>query len=181
MPTLSETNYRNYSPSDIKTRLDQLKAQTTYDLIDTTEIKVAIQELQKRVNTNPATELQISSESLLSIKQKIAEAQEDLKIAEERVKTMRNVDKQASYYESWFPINRPLRSSSIIICFGFGIFFFSLSFFLFLRYLGIRINMNILWITPENMVIYQKLIPYGAGVIILGILILAIVGWVRKS
>ena len=181
MPTLNEDDYKNSDSPTIKNRLEELKLQTTFSAIDTAEIKVAIKELQKRVNNNPATELQESSDSLLLIQQKILESQEDLKIAEDRVKTLRNVDKKPSYYESWFPINRPLRSSSIIVCFIFGIFFFSLSFFMFMRFLGLSFTVDISWLTPGNIELYSKILPYGAGIIIVGLIILTIVAWVRKS
>lgn len=179
--TITIPDYENDVPAVIKPRLDELKTKTIFSAIERPEIETAIQLLQARVNNNPATTLENTDDSLNIVKQKILEAEEDLRIAEDRVKTLRNVDKQRSYYESWFPINRPLRSSSIIICFIFGIFFFSLSFFMFMRYLGVSFTVDIRWLTPGNMEIYSKLLPYGAGFIILGLSILAVIAWVRKS
>ena len=174
-------NYNTADTATIKTRLDELKTKTTFTNAENGEVLDAVTNLQARVNTNPATNLENTDNSLSIVKQKILEAEEDLKIAEDRVKTLRNVDKQRSYYESWFPINRPLRSSSIVICFIFGIFFFSLSFFMFMRYLGISFTVDIRWLTPANMEIYSKLLPYGGGFIILALIVLAVIAWVRKS
>ena len=174
-------DYENAVPAVIKSRLDELKTKTIFSDIERPEIETAIQLLQARVNTNLATTLENTDSSLSIVKQKILEAEEDLKIAEDRVKSLRNVDKKRSYYESWFPINRPLRSSSVVICFIFGIFFFSLSFFMFMRYLGISFTVDIRWLTPANMEIYSKLLPYGGGFIILALIVLAVIAWVRKS
>jgi hypothetical protein len=176
-------NYDTADTSSIETRLNELNdpSKTTFNNAERGEVLDAVTLLQTRVNNNPATTLENTSESLQIVKQKILEAQEDLKIAEDRVKSLRNVDKKRSYYESWFPINRPLRSSSIIICFIFGIFFFSLSFFMFMRYLGVSFTVDIRWLTPGNMEIYSRLLPYGAGFIIIALIVLAVISWVRKS
>ena len=174
-------NYDTADTATIKTRLDELKTKTTFTNAENGEVLDAVTNLQARVNTNPATTLENTDSSLSIVKQKILEAEEDLKIAEDRVKSLRNVDKKRSYYESWFPINRPLRSSSIVICFIFGIFFFSLSFFMYMRYLGISFTVDIRWLTPGNMEIYGKLLPYGGGFIILALIILTVIAWVRKS
>ena len=174
-------NYDTADTASIETRLNELKVKTEFTNAERGEVLDAVTALQARVNTNPATTLENTSESLDIVKQKILDAEEDLKIAEERVKSLRNVDKKRSYYESWFPINRPLRSSSIIICFIFGIFFFSLSFFMYMRYLGISFTVDIRWLTPGNLEIYSKVLPYGAGFIIIGLSILAVIAWVRKS
>ena len=173
--------YTTADTGSIKTRLEELKTKTTFTNSERGEVLDAVTGLQVRVANNPATDLQESSESLLLIQQKIVESQEDLKIAEDRVKTLRNVDKKHSYYESWFPINRPLRSSSIIVSFIFGIFFLSLSFFMFMRYLGVSFTVDISWLTPSNIELYSKILPYGGGLLILGLVILSIVAWVRKS
>jgi hypothetical protein len=173
--------YTTADTGSIKTRLEELKTKTTFTNSERGEVLDAVTGLQARVATNPATTLQNTDDSLLLIQQKIVESQEDLKIAEDRVKTLRNVDKKHSYYESWFPINRPLRSSSIIVCFIFGIFFLSLSFFMFMRYLGVSFTVDINWLTPSNIELYSKILPYGGGLLILGLVILSIVAWVRKS
>ena len=181
MPPISD--YVTADTATIKDRLDELadSGKSTFTLSERGEVLDAVTALQARVNTNPATTLDNTDSSLSIVKQKILEAEEDLKIAEDRVKTLRNVDKKHSYYESWFPINRPLRSSSVIICFIFGIFFFSLSFFMYMRYLGFSFTVDIRWLTPGNMEIYSKLLPYGGGFIIIALSILAVIAWVRKS
>uniref|UniRef100_A0A6C0D774 Uncharacterized protein n=1 Tax=viral metagenome TaxID=1070528 RepID=A0A6C0D774_9ZZZZ len=181
-------NYDSDTTENIKLRLKDLKnsfdtvtTSPRYNNAETGEVKDALVALQTRLDTNPATELHEADDSFILIQKSILEAQEDLKIAEERVKTMRNVDKNPSYYESWFPINRPLRSSSIIVCFIFGIFFFSLSFFSFMKYLGFSFTVNISWLTSDVIQTYRKFFVYGGGFIVIGLIILTIIGWVRKS
>jgi len=180
MPT-TIPDYVNDDPASIKARIDELKTLTTFTTLQRTEVETAITELQTRVANNPATDLQTTSDSSNILEQKILEAKEDLKISEDRVSTLRNVNKKRSYYESWFPINRPLRSSSIIVCFIFGIFFISLTFFMFMRFFGLSFTIDIAWLTPENMAYYGNLQPYIIGILGLAVISFAIITWVRNS
>ena len=103
-----------------------------------------ITQLQQMVGSNPATVLQNTNDELYNIEGEIIKAKEDLQITQDRVKSLRESNKQ-SYYESWFPINRPLRSSTNIILLGIGIFFFVFTFFIILHSMGFALHMNILW------------------------------------
>jgi len=109
-----------------------------------TYVTTLLNSLQSMVSSNPATTLQNTNDELYNVEREIIKAKEDLQIAQDRVKSLRESNKQ-SYYESWFPINRPLRSSTNIILLGIGIFFFVFTFFVILHSMGFALHMNILW------------------------------------
>ena len=137
-----------------------------------------VNQLQKMVRANPATTLQNYNNELFKLDDEIIKAKGDLQIAKDRVSSLRETNKQ-SYYESWFPINRPLRSSTNVILLGIGIFFFVLTFFMILHTMGFALHLNILWLQPgeSDSPILQKLrmlFPFGlgTGLLILGLVIL---------
>ena len=167
-------DYSNNSPSAIQTRLDQLDPTTDY-----AEISDAVKQLQTRVNSNPATTLQINNDSLNTVQNQIVQAKEELQIAKERAAGESN--SRASYYESWFPLNRPLRKPTILILLVIGIFFFSLAFFMLLHSLGFLLHMNITWYNPQTISKLKTLFPFPLNVISILLVILTIIGWLRTG
>jgi len=153
-----------------------------------TYIPTFLNELQKLVSSNPATTLQNTNNQLLQLEDDIIKTKEDLRISKDRVNSLRESNKQ-SYYESWFPINRPLRSSTNIILLGIGIFFFTLTFFIILHSMGFALNINILWGQEgsDTSLILDKLrilFPFGImpTLLIIGLAITAgVLGFLRKT
>ena len=143
-------DYNTASTTDIKNRLDFLKSKTTdFTPVEQGEILMAIEQLQSRVAANPANLLEVSNTELITVKTQIEEAKKDLRIAEDRVATLRHPEKDKSYYESWFPINRPLTNRSIIIILGIGVFFLILSFLIILKVFGFNLQFSAPWENPE--------------------------------
>ena len=143
-------DYRNVSTTEIASRLNFLKAKTIdFTPVEQAEILMAIEQLQSRVNENPANTLEVSNSELVALKRRIEESKKDLKIAEDRVATIRNPEKDRSYYESWFPINRPLTNRTIIIVLAIGVFFFILSFLIILKALGFNLQFSVPWDNPQ--------------------------------
>lgn len=172
-------DYSTATPREIQLRLDALKAQPTYSDSDTSEINEAVTALQIRTGVNNATTLDTSNTSLVNTTVEIVQAKKDLQIAKDRLNSLRNTNKR-SYYESWFPINRPLRNSSKLVLLGLGIFFFALTSFAFLNSLGLHIHLNISWLNDENIAKLKILFPYGAVIAIVSLIVLAIVGFLRN-
>ena len=146
-----------------------------------------VAQLQRMVGANPATDLQEMIQSDTKMDLEILQAKEDLKVAESRAVSLREMNKQ-SYYESWFPLNRPLRTSSNLIIISLGIFFFVLSFFIILRSAGVIIDINTSWVTPDGvesptLAKLRYLFPFGYGTtfLFLAMLAIAIVGYLRKA
>ena len=172
-------DYSTASPRNIQIRLDELTAKPSYSNDDIKEINDGVAALYVRININEATNVETSWQSLANTHVDINHAKKDLQIAKDRVNSLRNMNKR-NYYESWFPINRPLRNPSKLVLLGLGIFFFALTAFSVLNSFGLHIQLNISWLTDENIAKLKVLFPYGAVITIVILVILTIVGFLRN-
>ncbi|NBV77990.1 hypothetical protein EBR66_07530 [bacterium] len=59
--------------------------------------------------------IQKAQEDIIRLTKEIAKAEEHTEIAKNRVEYIRNPDDHTSYYESWFPIHRPMYKESVPI------------------------------------------------------------------
>jgi hypothetical protein len=150
-------------------------------------IPTMLAQLQNMVGVNPATDLQEMIQEDTKIDLDILQAKDDLKVAESRVASLRDKDKQ-SYYESWFPLNRPLRTSSNLIILSLGIFFLALTLFSIINTLGFSIRIKSSWVAPNGVEspILQKLrnlFPFGYGTtfLFLAVITIGVVGYLRKA
>lgn len=143
-----------------------------------TAILSLVATLQRSVNANPATNMAEINVDYNKIEKEIEIAKSDLEAAKTRVETLRKPDEQ-SYYESWFPINRPLRRSSIFIVLIIGIFLFILSFMIAIRALGIYVDVSIA-APPDIIRILLRLFPWQSLVLIGILIIIATLALLRK-
>jgi hypothetical protein len=72
------------------------------------------------------TSIQNAQSTLMEIESKYDAQLEDIRIAKERVEMMRNPNQHVSFYESWFPMDKPLRKGSLPVLIGLSILFFTL-------------------------------------------------------
>jgi hypothetical protein len=89
-----------------------------------TQIASMLQCLTSTPNT--ATSIQEEQSALMALENEYYEKAEDVKIAKERVERMRNPNQYVSFYESWFPTDKPINKSSIPILLAMSILFFTL-------------------------------------------------------
>lgn len=191
-------------PTDLKTQTNEQISSLIKQMVDyynsnnnsfsgttgqtyATYIPNMVAQLQQLVGVNPSTNLQEMIEQDTKLDLEILQAKEDLKVAESRAMSLRNTDKQ-SYYESWFPLNRPLRTSSNLIILSLGIFFFVLSILILLTMMGINIDISTTWMSEygqdsELMKKLRILFPFGYGTIFifLGLILLSVVAFLRKA
>jgi hypothetical protein len=180
------TDYYTETPDNISARLTNLSNKVaTLTNAEKGEIKDAVADILARVEKNPANNLEVSNGELDTLKTQIQESQKDLQIAEDRAATLRHPEKNRSYYESWFPINRPLTNSSIVIILAIGIFFFVMSFFILFKSFGFNLRFSVPWDNPETVATVRSFIPpiisNNVNKIIIGILILFIVLYATKT
>lgn len=64
----------------------------------------------------------------------------DIQVAQDRALLVRHPELSRSYYEGLFPIGRPMKQSSIPVLIGIAVFMFSISFFIFLNTMNIRME-----------------------------------------
>lgn len=141
-------------------------------------IQPLVSALQRRVNANPGTTMAEISADYTGIEKEIEVAKSDLESAKTRVETLRKPDEQ-SYYESWFPINRPLKRSSIFIILMIGIFLYILSFMIAIRTTGINVDISIA-VPPLILIQLSKLFPWQSLVLIGILIIVATLALLRK-
>lgn len=173
------TNYSEETVEKISNRLEYLKEKVSYTGLEDGEVRDAISALTDRAKTNLATGVTTSSAELNSLKAEIKQAQEDLKIAEERVATLRNPESKKSYYESLLPINRPLAQTTIVILLAIGIFFFVLSFLIIINSIGFNLSIKAPWENEGVVNMLLELIPpvirNNIIYILVGIIVLLII------
>jgi len=69
-----------------------------------------------------STDIAEMQQNILSKTAELAEAEKDIALAKDRVAYIRHPEEHTSNYESWFPINRPMNSISLIILIAISIF-----------------------------------------------------------
>jgi len=193
LPADLSTQTNTQIDSLIKTMIDYYNSHNNSFSADATGSSYAsyipnmVAQLQTMVGANPSTDLQEIVQEDTQIDLDIIQAKEDLSVAKARVDSLRNTNKQ-SYYESWFPLNRPLRTSSQLIILSLGIFFFVLSFFILVHSAGFSISINNHWTTDTGVespfiTKLRYLFPFGYGstLLFLGVIIIAVVGYLRKA
>jgi hypothetical protein len=101
--------------------------------------------IQSQLTNLSGTSNQIHSvqEEIMKTKDTISQSEEDSNIARDRVAYIRHPERQTSYYESWFPMDRPMRTSSVPIFVGLTVFIILFSILLILSFLGIDFNIVI--------------------------------------
>jgi hypothetical protein len=184
--TYSEGWYQNVGTLiEIQTQINKYR---TGEYIMTTaaqlDIIAMISGLQQRLTATPINEntnYAHITERNENLDIEIIQATQDLQVMKERVASLRSPYATQSYYESWFPINRPLRNISIVVLIALGIFFYVFTLFSLMHSLGLHIRLNISWWSPENMVKFGKLVPYAGGLVLVGLLALIVVAYVRKG
>ena len=198
MPLPIASDILSYTTEQIDTEIDRIieyyegttggKTANTFGGSDGSGYVTFIQQilvptLQRKVLNNPATDLQEVIETDTELDFDIMQSKNDLKIAEQRVKTLRNTNNK-SYYESWFPLNRPLRSSTHITLIALGIFFLAFTCFVLLSSIGFSFNLTTTWVSDSP--ILDKLttiFPFGYGTILLVIVLIiaVVVVYLRKA
>ena len=71
-----------------------------------------------------------------------------LKISQDRVKLLTHPEQKTTVYESWFPLHRPLQTSSFLVLIVTSLFFFSVFVGLLARQMGIFVDMGYMYTPP---------------------------------
>ena len=182
---LTENDVQTKTPEELQSYIDTMRTAITTDTDDKTEyinnLPQFLSYLQKKVDTNPATALDEVNLSSSYLDKDIEIAKKDLEISKERVATLRNPNATLSYYDSWFPLNRPLKNSSLVIILGIAIFLFMISFFMILTTFGFHLKMSIPWLHTESGLKLFKVFPWYIIVATLIFIIIALIGFLRKA
>lgn len=85
-------------------------------------------------------EIQTAQQDILRLNKEITEAEADVAIARDRVAYIRHPEEHTSYYESWFPINRPMQRESVPYFIAVTVFLLVFSLLVGLSLIGVNIN-----------------------------------------
>ena len=86
-------------------------------------------------------DIQEAQSRILELNEDIRQAEEHVKIAKDRVAYIRNPDQHTSYYESWFPMGRPMQPDSIPIFIAVDTFLFIFIILILSSYFGLNISL----------------------------------------
>jgi hypothetical protein len=111
----------------------------------------AQEKLQATENT-PADIVTLQARLAQATKE-VSEAQKDVNIAKERARLLRNPERNVTVYEGWFPLFRPLKTSSAFLLIGLTLFMFCVVFAYFMYQFGLFVDVGFL----------MKVTPGGAG------------------
>jgi hypothetical protein len=78
---------------------------------------------------------------IMDVNQSIANKQASVQIAKDRAASLQNVNSKVSYYQSWFPLAKPLKQSSLPILIGLTLFMMVLLFGYLLAVVGVEIKL----------------------------------------
>lgn len=98
------------------------------------------------VRTSP-TNVSTLQEQIVALQKELQEKQAQYDVAKERALSISHIEEKTSNYEGWFPLNRPMRSTSLFLLTGFSIFFTLFFFGLVMNLLGFQIRLS--WMVPQ--------------------------------
>ena len=132
--------------SSTRTSLTAANTAPTTEMItkrdDVVKMKACLDELNR--NVQGAATTQATLQSTQQTKQKTLEERKlDLQIAKDRALLALNPEYNRSYYDGWFPIDRPLRQQTLPVLIGFSLFFLCMCFLSVLSFLRMDIRLLI--------------------------------------
>jgi len=87
--------------------------------------------------------IQDAQQEVISINEQIKNEEANADIARDRVAYIRNPEQHTSFYESWFPMDRPMRLGSVPIFIGVSAFLFIFIILIILAAMGANITFQL--------------------------------------
>ncbi len=108
-------------------------------------------------------------EQLARANSEITEAENDVNVSKERVKLLRNPERNTTVYESWFPLLRPMKLGSSLLILGLTLFMICVVLAYFMNLFGLFVDIGYrMRTTPGSSGIFG-LSPLTIGLILLSI------------
>jgi hypothetical protein len=101
--------------------------------------------IQEQINTLGSTtnNIQSAQTAILNLNKEIDEAKAQVAIARDRVAYIRHPEQHTSFYESWFPIDRPMQVTSVPAFMGITIFLFVFALLIVFSVIGVNLQISI--------------------------------------
>lgn len=119
--------------------------QQTTLIQSTTDIMNMNMCLQERVRTNYglANSIHSSQDQIQEINNQIAQEEANASVAKDRVSYIRNPEQNVSNYESWFPIDRPIQTFSLVVIISISLFISIFALLMLVSFMGINLSLFI--------------------------------------
>lgn len=89
-----------------------------------------------------STDVANLTNNIALLKEVINHREGDVAVTHDRAAMARNPELTRGYYDSWFPISRPLKHYTIPLLISLALFLFALSFFFILSLFGLNIELS---------------------------------------
>jgi hypothetical protein len=101
--------------------------------------------IQEQINKLGSTtnNIQSAQSAILDLNKEIEEAKAQVAIARDRVAYIRHPEQHTSFYESWFPIDRPMHVTSVPAFMGITIFLFIFALLIVFSVMGVDLQISI--------------------------------------
>jgi hypothetical protein len=101
--------------------------------------------IQEQINSLGSTtnNIQSAQTAILDLNKQIDEAKAQVAIARDRVAYIRHPEQHTSFYESWFPIDRPMHVTSVPAFLGITVFLFVFALLIVLSVMGVDLQITI--------------------------------------
>lgn len=118
--------------------------------------------------TSIPTTVSTNMETILNLEKDLREKEEQVRVAQDRATLLRAPEENTSYYESWFPLGRPMKTYLVPVFLGLGIFMGLFALFLFLKFLGIEVAILIPSLLSQSKLSFSlpRLDPVWIGTIL---------------
>ena len=105
--------------------------------------------IQEQISTLGSTtnRIQSAQASILNLNKEIEDAKAQVDVARDRVGYIRHPEQTTSFYESWFPIDRPMHVTSVPVFLAITVFLFVFALLIVFSAMGINLQV----ITSPNM------------------------------
>jgi hypothetical protein len=108
------------------------------ETVKSSDVYNALLRFQGSNPTPTSTDVSYYYTDIANNKKILEEKQRDANIAKDRASSIVRPELKSSYYDSWFPLNRPLKRAAIPVIIFFSSFFIVVSFFLLLGIIEIK-------------------------------------------
>ena len=149
---------------------------------DVTNTLACAQQQVTTLSSTPTSLTKLQTD-LTQARQSVTTATQDAQIAKERSRQLQTPEQKTTVYEGWFPMFRPLQTTSMFLILAFALFFTSVTLGLLTRQMGflVQLGFEIPWFpAPAGKAFVLTPFMAGAGFIILALTSLLIYAFTRK-
>ena len=143
------------------------------------DLSQALSCLQNEITAQTQTSTSVTTlyDQKNQLQKRIDDKHKSNQVAKDRVALLTNPERKTTVYESWFPLQRPLKLSTVLILLVIGLFFISIFIGILLKQFGITLDISLETKIPGATAGFSKYINpltlglAGALVITIGVIL----------